>query len=187
MNDNQDDDPLRALHREALPPPQLKVRVTRTLTARGLLRRPSTSRRWIGAMAAAVLLFVIGLTVGRGTTAGGPASAGPRFVLLLYQDASFEPGPTPHAHYDEYAAWAQGLRDRGKLVSGTALDSASVLLHAAAGGLEVTHNGVASAAGVVGGFFIIRAASNAEALAIAETCPHLRYGGRIVLRPVFPG
>jgi hypothetical protein len=39
-------------------------------------------------------------------------------------------------------------------------------------------------AGVLTGLFIIRAASEAEALAIARTCPHLRYGGRVDVRPI---
>jgi hypothetical protein len=34
------------------------------------------------------------------------------------------------------------------------------------------------------GFFVVRARDFAEARRIAETCPHLRHGGRIVLRRV---
>jgi hypothetical protein len=36
------------------------------------------------------------------------------------------------------------------------------------------------------GYFVIEAANWEEAVALARTCPHLRYGGRIALRPVAP-
>jgi hypothetical protein len=34
------------------------------------------------------------------------------------------------------------------------------------------------------GLFVILAPNEQAALAIAETCPHLKYGGRMVLRPM---
>jgi hypothetical protein len=37
---------------------------------------------------------------------------------------------------------------------------------------------------VARGFFIIVADDEQAALAIAETCPHLKYGGRVVVRPI---
>jgi hypothetical protein len=38
----------------------------------------------------------------------------------------------------------------------------------------------------VRGFFIIRAATEAEALGVARTCPHLRHGGAVAVRPIVP-
>ncbi len=39
------------------------------------------------------------------------------------------------------------------------------------------------------GFFVLRASDRAEALKLSMGCPHLRYGGRVELRPfvVRPG
>ena len=36
------------------------------------------------------------------------------------------------------------------------------------------------------GFFVIAARDEREALAIARTCPHLRYGGTVSVRPIEP-
>jgi hypothetical protein len=36
------------------------------------------------------------------------------------------------------------------------------------------------------GYFLIRAADQRTALEIARSCPHARYGGRIVLREIEP-
>jgi hypothetical protein len=38
----------------------------------------------------------------------------------------------------------------------------------------------------LGGYFLIRAANQRTALEIARSCPHVRYGGRIVLREIEP-
>ena len=46
---------------------------------------------------------------------------------------------------------------------------------------------IESDAGVMSGFFVIKAASREEAIAIAKTCPHLRHGGRVAVRPVPSG
>jgi len=40
--------------------------------------------------------------------------------------------------------------------------------------------------GRLGGYFLVTAASLEQALEIARDCPHLRYGGRVVVRPVDP-
>jgi hypothetical protein len=185
VNDDHDD-PLRALDREATPPPHLKARVTATLGARGLLRRGASTRRWVAAAAAAVVLFAAGLALGRRMPAAAQDRAGPRFALLLYEDSTFDRGVSEHTYVAEYSAWAKGLRASGNLEGGTALASLSQVLHAASGSVQVYRGDVASSAGVMAGFFVIRAASEAEALTIARTCPHLRHGGRIALRPVVP-
>jgi hypothetical protein len=38
----------------------------------------------------------------------------------------------------------------------------------------------------IGGYFLIRAADDAAALALARSCPHLRHGGRIEVRRIRP-
>jgi len=38
---------------------------------------------------------------------------------------------------------------------------------------------------IVGGYYLIQAATGAEALAIAQRCPHLANGGSVELRPAF--
>jgi hypothetical protein len=36
----------------------------------------------------------------------------------------------------------------------------------------------------IGGYFIIRARNMDEAMKIATECPHLKYGGKIDIRPI---
>ena len=179
-------DPLRALERELPPPPHLKRRVTATLTSRGLLRRAAVSPlRAAGALAAAVLLFAAGLVVGR-RDGSPPADGRTSYALLLYEGREFDRQIPEQTYIAEYTAWAAELRRRGAFVEGHPLDAGSRVLSASGDSVVAESRDVASDAGTMAGFFIIRAADDAEALAIARTCPHLKHGGRIALRTVIP-
>ena len=171
--------------REALPPAALKDRVITTLLQRRLLRRKSTARRWIGLVAAAIVLFAAGLLVGR-RPRPAPEATGPQFALLLYEDSEYHRDMSQQAAIAEYSAWAHSVRGSGHAISGTPLDPRSWVLHSSGRDVEVLPRGVGAEAGTMSGFFIIGASSEAEALAIARTCPHLRHGGRIAVRPVIP-
>jgi hypothetical protein len=167
------------LEREATPPPALKARVLRSLTARGLLRsRPTTRWRLVGQVAAAVVLFAAGALAGRRGAEPPAADAGPRWVLLLYEDAAFRPTKPEAALVAEYGEWAARLRGNHKLELGEKLGEGQRVL-----GPE---GGPGSPPGTVTGVFIIRAATWDEAVTIGRTCPHARYGGRIVVRPIEP-
>lgn len=80
----------------------------------------------------------------------------------------------------EYSAWAAALRERGRLETGEQLAAAEILLVRQADSIVVGERGPAAEAGALTGLFVIRAASESEALSIARTCPHLKYGGRVV-------
>ena len=113
--------------------------------------------------------------------ASASADSTPRFLLLLYDSA--DPARTPSAErmpaiIAEYSAWARSLATEGQLVSAEKLsDTPPQWL----GGSVRTVDGAR-----VGGFFLIRARDLSEARQIAERCPHLKYGGRIELRPIHP-
>ena len=172
--------------REALPPAHLKDRVIATLSQRGLLRRTPVIGRWFGLLAAAIVLFAAGLVLGRRSPIAETAATGPQFALLLYEDSAYHRDMSQRAAMAEYAAWARSVRGGGHVISGTPLDSLSWVLHASGADVEALPRGIGADAGRMSGFFIIEASSEAEALAIARTCPHLRHGGRIAVRPVIP-
>ena len=178
-------DPLTSLRRDADPPALLKPRVMQSLRGRGVLRPPAPRWRTPGLVAAGLLLFAAGLFTGR---ARGPAPADtrPAWALLLYEGPGFDRTTPEHTYVAEYSAWAAGVARGGAAVSGEALGTGSTLLRDSAGVVRSESRGVEAAAGTMAGFFIIRAASAAEAEAIAKTCPHLRHGGTIALRPVIP-
>lgn len=170
---------IQALPRTTDPPPRLEDRVVAALHAHGVLTgRHTRARRWWAA-AAAVTLFVAGMATSRAVdNRPAPrveAPAGPMFALLLYDDARLDAGD-PASLTDEYRRWAASLRQNGRIVTGERLDDA------------VRTVGASSLPPVepIGGFFLISAESLDDALDVARSCPHVRYGGRIVVRPIAP-
>jgi hypothetical protein len=182
-------DALSRLSREAAPPPGLEQATVAALTARGLLRRPPRRLQIVVALAASVLLFLGGLLVGRSGSAGGPAApedGRPRFALFLYEGPEYDQ-PPPEAMEErvrEYVAWASAEREEGTVEGGEKLkdgDDVAIGPDGSAGAVP-TVPGEARLAG----YFLIRAADQRSALAIARSCPHVRYGGRIVMREIDP-
>ena len=104
------DDPLAQLPREAPPPPTLRKTVMRDLRRRGLIRGRVVTIRSVLAVAAAIVLFVAGAWVGRGTAPAPAALAGEaRFALLLYEGPGYDRSDPEEARVTEYAAWARSL------------------------------------------------------------------------------
>jgi hypothetical protein len=171
------------------PPPRLEARVVGTLARQGLLLAPALSapRRPVWRVArvlvAAAIVFLVGAITGRmWPSPQTPPPSTPRFVLLLY-DGAIAPG---HAHeaarVEEYRRWVRALAESGRSVSGEKLGpSAQQLDPGLAGAPTPSADGSA-----LRGFFIISAASPDDAVAVARTSPHLRHGGRIVVRPIDP-
>jgi len=109
-----------------------------------------------------------------------PASvAGRRYLLLLLEDARYQAasGAALTARIEEYRRWSKetpGVEAGDKLAdSGWSLSEKSA-----------TAVSARPAKGFVAGLFIIRAAGDAEAIRVAQSCPHLAHGGQIELRPI---
>ncbi|MGH7581434.1 MAG: hypothetical protein ACREM9_14750, partial [Gemmatimonadales bacterium] len=139
------------------------------------------------AFAAAVLLFVGGLALGRiGTAPAPPQDGRPRFALFLYEGPEYDQ-PAPGAMEErvrEYVAWASAEREDGTVEGGEKLtDGDDVVIEPdGSTAAEPATRGEVRLAG----YFLIRAADQRSALAIARSCPHVRYGGRIVVREIDP-
>jgi hypothetical protein len=154
--------------------PELEARVKASLGKRpaAVIRGPSR-RAWV---AVAALVVVAGALIW--LPPGAPAADSPRYLFLLYEGNRFDRGGATHQQLvGEYAVWAGSLAERGKLVEASELGEEEHLLSGAG---ESTR----AAAGTISGFFIVRAADMTEAAAIAATCPHLKYGGEIAVRPL---
>jgi len=171
------------LEKETPPPDLLKARVMRSLEQQGLLR--GTRRPWMVALHAAALLtaFIAGWLISGSMPTVPDASlpGGSRYLLLLYEDAAYQPDRPPAELVAEYSAWLAGLQSQGRIASGEQLGSDAWLIAGEAPGESAPRSGPY---GSLTGFFIIVAGSPAEAFEIARTCPHLRHGGRIAVRPV---
>lgn len=177
-------DPVDARWRDAMSPlagsaepsAALEARVRASLdTQRGRTTQGKSRRAWM-ALAAVALLAVTGILL-RLQPWNAPA-AGPRYLLLLYEGGRFSRGNATHEQLvAEYSAWAGGLAKGGKLVDASELGEEEQLVSGAG---EATRG----PAGVIAGFFIVRAADMREATAIAATSPHLKYGGEVAVRPL---
>lgn len=84
----------------------------------------------------------------------------------------------------EYVDWVGAARTGGVVEGGEKLrdgDDVAVQPDGSAGMAPAAPGGSKLA-----GYFLIRAADQPTAMAIARTCPHLRHGGSIVLREIEP-
>lgn len=88
---------------------------------------------------------------------------------------------------NEYTAWSHSVASQGKMVGGNKLkDEGGKHLTMPNGSLRVTDGPFTESKEIIGGYFTISANDYDEAVEIAGTCPHLKYGGRIELREVEP-
>ena len=174
------------------PPVGLEARVKATLEARGLVtpagsahERTPASRRlaasaWmprLGFLAAGLLLGFLARTA-LGTTGGRPpaAATGGQYVLLLYGDPPDDTGAVHVAREREYGRWASQLTRGARWVAGHELGDVIASLGQS--------DAVASAPERLAGYFVIDAASRERAAEVARSCPHLKYGGRVVVMAV---
>lgn len=132
--------------------------------------------------AIAIVSAALGLALGQRMDAAPPPPAdGDEFVMLLYEDESYD-APAPgqmEARIGEYSQWAREVAATGKYVTGEKLtDEAALLLPDGTRADSIP----AAEEGVLEGYFVIRAQDLDEAAAIAASCPHLAYGGTVSLR-----
>ena len=177
-HENPDDDAanpeLASLPAEMPPPPAVRAALVGQLRHAGLIRR-RRPRRSVLLQAAAMLAvgFAAGWLASRGLQPAGPGPHGTRYMLLLYGAAA----PGDDRRVEEYRAWAAGVARRGIRVSGEKLGEGSTALGDSRGvppGPELN------------GYFTIEVGTEAEALAIAGSHPHVRHGGTIVIRRIDP-
>ncbi|MFO1082817.1 MAG: YciI family protein [Reyranellaceae bacterium] len=113
-----------------------------------------------------------------------------QFMLMLHQAPTYNvdlPREKMLEMTKRYMAWADGLRQQGRLVGGEKLKAGGVRHLRLADGKPVASDGpYAEAKDVVGGYFVIEARDPAEAEAIAGGCPHLAIapGNWVEIRPI---
>jgi hypothetical protein len=193
MNDHDErpisDAEARRLRSTPVPPRDLESRTADAIFGKSAVRPGSTPTRFgalnlasfIAALAAlTVVPVVIAFSLGRAMAPRAPELSGA--YLLLIESAPDAPVMKPEevaARVREYGAWARELREKNLLVSAEKLDE---------GGSVVLTSGttapLAAADNRFGGFFVVRAADMRSALSIARESPHVRLGGRIVVRRI---
>lgn len=190
MNDGHEEQPveLGGLYEGRTPGPGLEQRVVADYnaalgerTAGSHQGRPPRRRYMI---AAALLLFVGGMGVGRmlggGTPDGTGAASDPvsgedrAFMLVLWEDPAGGAAASPDDVAEEYARWARATAEQGVAISGNELAPDRLML-----GPEPLAGAAPPEEFRVGGYFIVEAPDAGAARAIAQRHPHLARGGWI--------
>ena len=183
----KDADAGRGALRDRLPvvdvPPDLESRVRTSLEARGLIVRHARRRiSWVrhaGLLAAGVVLGVAASSLARrGDSRPAGVSAPGQYVLLLYGDPPDDTGAVHVAREREYGRWASSLHGV-RWVGGHELADVVDRL-----GPPAPSTGTSPNADRLAGYFVIAAPSRERATEVARSCPHLKYGGRVVIMAV---
>ena len=110
------------------------------------------------------------------------------YLLLLHETPADSMGMSPAQIQDiiaRHQAWAQDLAARGLLAGGEKLTDDGGRHLRVVGSAPVASDGpYAEAHDVVGGFYLVKAESEAEAEALAMACPHLEGRQWVELRRI---
>jgi hypothetical protein len=177
---------LARLPRELVPPKGLEARVVAALRDRGRLAaahpRPNPWRLG-GAIAASLALLLGGFWLGRQGGHRGHSLVVPSYLFMLREGTDFNRERLTDARMtSETAAWARRQLGVRHFVIGEKLDMEGWVLKSS----RVASMPPTDLQDAPDGFFVIFASSDQEALALARTCPFLRYGGRIEVRRIHP-
>jgi hypothetical protein len=113
-----------------------------------------------------------------------------QYLLLLHENPADARDVSPAEMAEiigAYKTWSRELAARGQLVGGDKLvDDGGRQLRLQAGRPVATDGPYAEAHDVIGGLFTLQCADDAEAEALAATCPHLRGTHWIEIRRIDP-
>ena len=113
-----------------------------------------------------------------------------QYMLLLHQVPNYNadlPREKMLEMTKRYMAWADALRQKGRMVGGEKLAAGGVRHIKVKDGKPVASDGpYAEAKDVIGGYFVIEAKDAAEAESIASDCPHLALASSnwVEVRPI---
>jgi hypothetical protein len=197
---------LRSLAAGSEASPGLEDRIVTELKRRGAIR---VNGGWIMKISkTAAALIIVAATFATGFVAGKRAETAPasapvvadantdgQYMLLMFTrvdparaQSGTETAGTPEysdaykAIIEEYRQWAIAREQEGRLVSAEKLADATRVMTGTGERLAVaTHSATDR---ILGGYFLITAPTLEDAVALAKTHPHLKYGGEVEVRPV---
>jgi hypothetical protein len=104
----------------------------------------------------------------------------PQYMLLLHESATLSPNISAaeiQAIIQRYKAWSGALAAKGHMRGGNKLqDGTGRTLRGSNGSVSVSDGPYAESKELVGGYFLIEAATYDEAVSLAKDCPHLDFG-----------
>ena len=113
-----------------------------------------------------------------------------KYMLLLHSDPhdwlALSPEQMQKA-IEKFVAWTDKLTDLGiRVASHKLADDAGKVVRGSQGQIRVTDGPYSETKEVLGGYYIIEAASYEEAVERCRDCPSVEYGGTIEVRLVDP-
>ncbi len=152
-------------------------------------RRLASARRYhrfapLLRAAAGIALLLLGGWAGYMLRDTGPSPSVPptaaSTLLFLVRGEEQQALVTEDSLVREYQAWAASLANEGRLVGANKLmDEPGRWISASTAGESRTRSDVS-------GYFLVNASGYEEALEIAVSSPHIKYGGTIEIRQVDP-
>lgn len=111
----------------------------------------------------------------------------PKFVLLLHDTGRFDDlSPEQmQAVIERYIAWRARVQNSRQVMGHKLHDGEGRVMRGSGSSLKVTDGPYAEAREVIGGLFVLEAASYEEVVELAKDCPHLDFGA-IEIRQVQP-
>jgi hypothetical protein len=105
-----------------------------------------------------------------------------KFALLFRGGRAAESPGELQSHTQKWLDWVTQLRNEGKYVGGEPLHKGGKFI--AGKNKSITDGPFTESKDIIGGFFILNAASLEEATRIAGESPDLPYGGTVEIRQV---
>lgn len=187
---------LGQLPREKTPPAGLENVTVTALRGAGLLSGRGGSRfnigSWVLAASVAAVAFTGGVAFARRAAMPPPVAptVQPTFALLLYgPTGSGEDSATHAMRAVEYNDWANAYHPAGRIIGGEAFGVSVAALAVAAAGRgtdSVIVDDEPMGNNDFVGYFLVQARDRDAAVQLARNCPHLKYGGKVVVRRVWP-
>ncbi|OJJ15913.1 hypothetical protein BKI52_36965 [marine bacterium AO1-C] len=157
-------------------PDHLENKIVESLKQKELIKpsRIRTIPRWTMGVAASVIFFLLGFYVNASLTTSTEGYLTEfNYMLLLHENDQFVAG-NPEQRFQEYAQWMGGIYEKGLKIDGQEL---------ARKGTDI-QSIISNKSHFTTGYFLLKAPNLKEAQAIAQSCPHVKYGGQIEIKPI---
>jgi hypothetical protein len=112
----------------------------------------------------------------------------PNYMLLLHDNTAAFANVSPEQMQqviEKYMAWGEKLRTAGILREGQKLtDEPGRVMRRKDGQVRVTDGPYSETKEILGGYYMIEAASYDQAVEYARDCPQFEYGGTVEIRQI---
>lgn len=110
-----------------------------------------------------------------------------RYVFLFHNNVTADAVTEDEyrAILKDFGEWARALGEEGRLLGGHKLtDEPGRTMQKKGGAVQVMDGPFAETKELIGGLVVVEATDYDDAVDLAQSCPQLKYGGRIEIRQV---